>query len=93
MAARWRCLRVPAAGAHDAFRWRVSRASGWTGAPPTGARASRLRRACLSALRPAPVPAPKWFYNAQGSRLFDKMTRLPEYYPARRERSLLHQQA
>ena len=29
---------------------------------------------------------PKWFYDARGSELFEEITRLPEYYPTRRER-------
>ncbi len=32
---------------------------------------------------------PKYFYDARGSRLFDEITRLPEYYPTRTERALL----
>lgn len=32
---------------------------------------------------------PKWFYDARGSALFEQITRLPEYYPTRRERSIL----
>ena len=32
---------------------------------------------------------PKWFYDDRGSELFDEITRLPEYYPTRRERSIL----
>ncbi len=32
---------------------------------------------------------PKWFYDERGSKLFDEITRLPEYYPTRRERSIL----
>ncbi|GIF08150.1 L-histidine N(alpha)-methyltransferase [Actinoplanes siamensis] len=32
---------------------------------------------------------PKWFYDARGSRLFEDITRLPEYYPTRTERSIL----
>jgi L-histidine N-alpha-methyltransferase len=32
---------------------------------------------------------PKWFYDARGSDLFDQITRLPEYYPTRREREIL----
>jgi L-histidine Nalpha-methyltransferase len=32
---------------------------------------------------------PKWFYDARGSQLFDDITRLPEYYPTRTERSIL----
>lgn len=33
--------------------------------------------------------SPVWFYDAQGSVLFDQITRLPEYYPTRAGRSLL----
>jgi len=32
---------------------------------------------------------PKWFYDDRGSELFDEITRLPEYYPTRRERAIL----
>ncbi|WP_024800225.1 L-histidine N(alpha)-methyltransferase [Nocardia sp. BMG51109] len=32
---------------------------------------------------------PKWFYDARGSRLFEAITELPEYYPTRTERALL----
>jgi L-histidine N-alpha-methyltransferase len=32
---------------------------------------------------------PKWFYDDRGSELFDEITRLPEYYPTRAERSIL----
>ncbi|GAA1025167.1 MULTISPECIES: L-histidine N(alpha)-methyltransferase [Amycolatopsis] len=32
---------------------------------------------------------PKWFYDAEGSRLFEKITALPEYYPTRSEREVL----
>ncbi len=36
---------------------------------------------------------PKWFYDARGSQLFDDITRLPEYYPTSRERSILQARA
>lgn len=36
---------------------------------------------------------PKWFYDAAGSDLFDRITRLPEYYPTRAEASILAQRA
>lgn len=36
---------------------------------------------------------PKWFYDDRGSELFDEITRLPEYYPTRRERSILVEHA
>ncbi|HEY0452592.1 L-histidine N(alpha)-methyltransferase [Actinophytocola sp.] len=32
---------------------------------------------------------PKWFYDARGSELFERITRLPEYYPTRAEREIL----
>lgn len=32
---------------------------------------------------------PKWFYDARGSRLFEEITELDEYYLTRRERALL----
>jgi len=38
--------------------------------------------------RPKELP-PKWFYDARGSELFEKITELPEYYPFRTERALL----
>jgi len=40
------------------------------------------------AARPARVP-PKFFYDALGSRLFDAITELPEYYPTRTEAAIL----
>ena len=36
---------------------------------------------------------PKYFYDDAGSRLFEQITRLPEYYPARAERELLEETA
>ncbi|MGE3621010.1 MAG: L-histidine N(alpha)-methyltransferase [Acidimicrobiia bacterium] len=36
---------------------------------------------------------PKWFYDARGSELFEQITRLPEYYPTRREREILAREA
>lgn len=43
----------------------------------------------------APYVAPKFFYDALGSRLFDAITQLPEYYPTRTEAAILdtHAQA
>ena len=34
---------------------------------------------------------PKWFYDERGSELFERITRLPEYYPTRAERSILEE--
>lgn len=36
---------------------------------------------------------PKWFYDADGSRLFEEITGLPEYYPTRQEAGLLRRVA
>ncbi len=36
---------------------------------------------------------PKWFYDERGSELFEQITRLPEYYPTRAERSILDARA
>jgi L-histidine Nalpha-methyltransferase len=36
---------------------------------------------------------PKWFYDAAGSELFDRITRLPEYYPTRAEAAILTERA
>lgn len=36
---------------------------------------------------------PKWLYDEVGSRLFDEITRLPEYYPTETERAILHAHA
>ena len=36
---------------------------------------------------------PVWFYDERGSRLFEDITQLPEYYPTRTERALLEAHA
>ena len=57
-------------------------------APDAAARALEADvRAGLGAT-PKTLP-PKWFYDDRGSELFDEITRLPEYYPTRTERSIL----
>ncbi len=40
------------------------------------------------AQEPKAVPA-RWFYDEEGSRLFEEITRLPEYYPTRAETEIL----
>jgi L-histidine N-alpha-methyltransferase len=37
--------------------------------------------------------SPKYFYDARGSELFDRITALPEYYPCRAEREILNRRA
>ena len=55
---------------------------------------AQLRRDVMVGLTSTPkwLP-PKWFYDAEGSELFEQITRLPEYYPTRRERELLQRHA
>jgi dimethylhistidine N-methyltransferase len=36
-----------------------------------------------------PHVSPKYFYDVQGSHLFEEITRLPEYYPTRTEREIM----
>lgn len=67
-------------------------------APPARANkdgeTARFRRDLLAGLTRAPKTAsPKWFYDAEGSRLFEEITRLPEYYPTRQEAALLREVA
>ena len=39
--------------------------------------------------RPFKELPPKYFYDERGSRLFEQITELPEYYPTRAERAIL----
>lgn len=49
-----------------------------------------LRRDVFEGLRQQPKSLPpKWFYDSVGSDLFDRITRLPEYYPTRAEAEIL----
>ena len=55
---------------------------------------ARFRRDLVAGLSRSPkVASPKWFYDAEGSRLFEEITRLPEYYPTRQEAALLRRVA
>lgn len=49
-----------------------------------------VRRGLMSTPKELP---PVYFYDERGSRLFDEITRLPEYYPTRAERSILTEHA
>ena len=52
--------------------------------------AAALRSDVLDGLTSTPKELPpKYFYDDRGSRLFDQITRLPEYYPTRCEREIL----
>ncbi|MFF3514390.1 L-histidine N(alpha)-methyltransferase [Streptomyces sp. NPDC002573] len=57
---------------------------------PEDATEAALRADVLHGLTTAPKTLPpKWFYDAHGSELFEKITELPEYYPTRAERGIL----
>ena len=49
-----------------------------------------FREDVLAGLRhdPKAIPA-RWFYDAEGSRLFEKITQVEEYYPTRSETEIL----
>ncbi|HEX8701287.1 MAG TPA: L-histidine N(alpha)-methyltransferase [Myxococcaceae bacterium] len=53
-----------------------------------------LREEALMGLCGSPKElSPRWLYDERGSELFDAITRLPEYYPTRREREILEARA
>lgn len=60
--------------------------------PPTieGADAAEQNRIelCASLLAPQSSISPKYFYNALGSKLFETICELPEYYPTRTEAAI-----
>lgn len=59
-------------------------------ATPAEREIERFRVDLLEGLSKSPKAlAPKWFYDAEGSRLFEDITRLTEYYPTRQEAALL----
>ena len=64
--------------------------------PPAAHEVDQSAFACdvLAALarRPRSIP-PKYFYDAQGSALFDRICELPEYYPTRTELRILTERA
>ena len=56
--------------------------------------ASSLREDARAGLTASPKSLPpKWFYDANGSALFEKITELPEYYPTEAERAILRSAA
>ncbi|MEW2300718.1 L-histidine N(alpha)-methyltransferase [Streptomyces sp. NPDC006655] len=57
---------------------------------PEDATDAALRADVLNGLTATPKTLPpKWFYDARGSELFERITELPEYYPTRAEREIL----
>ncbi|GAA2365299.1 hypothetical protein GCM10010417_27940 [Streptomyces carpaticus] len=61
---------------------------------PAGHRATSLAEDVRNGLTGMPKTLPpKWFYDERGSKLFDRITRLPEYYLTRAERQILRARA
>ncbi|WP_299020787.1 L-histidine N(alpha)-methyltransferase [uncultured Dietzia sp.] len=58
--------------------------------PHTAALESDLREGFF---RDPPTVPPRWFYDEKGSLLFDRITRLAEYYPTRAEAEILRARA
>lgn len=57
---------------------------------PPDASGRALRSEVAAGLTASPKElSPKWLYDDRGCELFDQITRLPEYYPTRAERSIL----
>jgi L-histidine N-alpha-methyltransferase len=62
---------------------------GRTRIPDSDVPANRLREDVIAGLGlPQKALPPKYFYDARGSRLFEAICRLPEYYPTRSELAL-----
>lgn len=60
---------------------------------PEEARSHMLADALKGLLGEEKSIPPVWFYDERGSRLFEEITQLPEYYPTRAERALLEAHA
>lgn len=60
------------------------------GAGPVSGLAGDVRDGLTAEFKQLP---PKYFYDEQGSRLFEAITELPEYYPTRTERLILSREA
>jgi L-histidine Nalpha-methyltransferase len=57
--------------------------------PPGSTEAALVRDVRRGLGSPPLTLPPKWLYDDEGSRLFDEITRLPEYYPTEAEREVL----
>jgi L-histidine Nalpha-methyltransferase len=56
----------------------------------SAASAAALRNDVIHSLTSSPKTlSPTWFYDERGCELYDEITKLPEYYPFRAERSIL----
>lgn len=61
----------------------------FTGAAARPANPQMLAEVAAGLSAPQKELSPKYFYDQRGSELFEEITRLPEYYPTRTERSIL----
>ena len=71
----------------DDYQTIFARADGAVAAPTASLHFTPDLVAALDA-KPRRI-SPKYFYDAAGSRLFDRICALPEYYPTRRETAIL----
>ena len=63
------------------------------GAAPAGQQAALRADALAGLVAPRKTLPCKWLYDAEGARLFEAITRQPEYYPTRTEIGILREQA
>jgi L-histidine N-alpha-methyltransferase len=61
----------------------------FTAAAARPANLQMLEEVAAGLAAPQKELSPKYFYDERGSELFEEITRLPEYYPTRTERSIL----
>jgi L-histidine Nalpha-methyltransferase len=61
--------------------------------PPGSASAALVQDVRRGLGSPPLTLPPKWLYDDEGSRLFDQITRLPQYYPTEAEREVLMSRA
>src|SRR5918912_2788943 len=57
--------------------------------PPGGPLSGMAADVRAGLTKPFKELSPRYFYDERGSRLFEEITRLPEYYPTRAERAIL----
>src|SRR5262252_1250357 len=61
--------------------------------PPGGPLSGMAADVRAGLTKPFKELSPRYFYDERGSRLFEEITQLPEYYPTRCEREILERHA
>jgi L-histidine N-alpha-methyltransferase len=61
--------------------------------PPGGPLSGMAADVRAGLTKPFKELSPRYFYDERGSELFERITELPEYYPTRAERAILHRHA